>query len=81
VSTFGAASSVVLVLLWVYYASLILFYGAEFTRVYAEEHGVAIQPTEYAIKTDLTPAIAATPNLQTAEVGIQFGQASGGVRA
>jgi membrane protein len=61
VSTFGAASSVVLVLLWVYYASLILFYGAEFTRVYAEENGVAIQPTEYAIKTDLTPATAAAP--------------------
>jgi membrane protein len=43
-SAFGAAGSVVLVLLWVYYASCILFFGAEFTQVYArdsEGHRVA----------------------------------------
>lgn len=36
-SAFGAAGSVVLVLLWVYYASCILFFGAEFTQVFARE--------------------------------------------
>lgn len=35
-STFGAAGSIVLILLWVSYSSLILFFGAEFTKVYSE---------------------------------------------
>jgi membrane protein len=47
-SPYGAAASVVLLLLWVYYASLILFYGAEFTQVYARAHGAAIEPAENA---------------------------------
>lgn len=38
-SGYGAAGSLVLILLWVYYSSLILLFGAEFTRVYAEHHG------------------------------------------
>jgi membrane protein len=47
-SAYGAATSVVLVLLWVYYASLILFFGAEFTQVYARAHGARIEPNENA---------------------------------
>jgi membrane protein len=38
-STYGAAASLVLVLLWVYYTAQILFLGAEFTSVYAHEYG------------------------------------------
>ncbi|HYC48799.1 MAG TPA: YihY/virulence factor BrkB family protein [Burkholderiales bacterium] len=38
-STFGTAGSVVLMMIWVYYASQIFLLGAEFTRVYAETHG------------------------------------------
>jgi len=38
-STFGAAGSLVIVLVWVYYSAQILFFGAEFTQVYAREHG------------------------------------------
>lgn len=38
-STFGAAASVVVVMVWSYYSSLILFFGAEFTQVYARNHG------------------------------------------
>ncbi|HEX8311350.1 MAG TPA: YhjD/YihY/BrkB family envelope integrity protein [Chthoniobacteraceae bacterium] len=49
-SSFGAAGSVVLLLLWVYYASAILFFGAEFTQVYAAESGHEIQPKENAVK-------------------------------
>ena len=48
-SGFGAASSVVLLLLWVYYASCILLFGAEFTQVYAREHGHEIQPARGAV--------------------------------
>ena len=38
-STYGAASSIVVVLIWVYYNAQIVLVGAEFTRVYAEHHG------------------------------------------
>ena len=48
-SSFGSAGSVVLLLLWVYYASCILLFGAEFTKVYAEAQGARLQPTELAI--------------------------------
>jgi membrane protein len=38
-STFGAASSIVLILVWIYYSAQIVFFGAEFTQVYARTHG------------------------------------------
>ncbi|QPC95404.1 YihY/virulence factor BrkB family protein [Mesorhizobium sp. INR15] len=38
-SSFGAASALIIVLLWVYYSSLIFLLGAEFTRAYSLEHG------------------------------------------
>jgi membrane protein len=38
-SGYGAAGSIITLLLWVYYSSLILLYGAEFTKVYAESRG------------------------------------------
>jgi membrane protein len=47
-SGYGAAGAVVLLLLWVYYASCILFFGAEFTQVYAREHGQTVAPAENA---------------------------------
>ena len=42
-SAYGAAGSLVIVLLWVYYSSQIVLAGAEFTRIYAEECGTRIQ--------------------------------------
>ncbi|MDB6074138.1 MAG: putative rane protein, partial [Verrucomicrobiaceae bacterium] len=47
---YGAASSVVLLLLWVYYASCIMFFGAEFTQAHAEANGLVINPTPEAQK-------------------------------
>jgi membrane protein len=38
-SAYGAAGSLLVLLLWIYYSSMILLFGAEFTRVYAERHG------------------------------------------
>ena len=43
-STYGAAGSLVILLLWVYYSSQILFLGAEFTQVYVEKYGEGIKP-------------------------------------
>ena len=47
-NAYGAAGSVVLVLLWVYYTSCILFLGAEFTQVYAQAGGRRILPSAHA---------------------------------
>lgn len=48
-STYGAAGSIVLILLWVSYSCLILFFGAEFTWVYAKNYGYSITPTNHAV--------------------------------
>ncbi|HEY0899429.1 MAG TPA: YihY/virulence factor BrkB family protein [Sphingobacteriaceae bacterium] len=48
-SSFGAASSLVVLLLWVYYSSIILYFGAEFTKMYAIKFGAAIKPAKYAV--------------------------------
>lgn len=47
--TYGAAASIVILLTWVYYSSLILFFGAEFTKMYAINHGGGITPSETAV--------------------------------
>lgn len=47
--TFGAAASIVLILLWVYYSSIILYFGAEFTKVYALTFGSGIEPDKTAV--------------------------------
>ena len=52
-STFGAAGSLLVFLVWVYYSSQILFFGAEFTQVYARKYGSRIVPAEGAVP--LTP--------------------------
>lgn len=51
-SAYGAASSLVVVIVWVYYSSLIFYYGAEFTRCYADQFGDKIVPTKHAIWID-----------------------------
>jgi membrane protein len=43
-SSFGAAGSLVLLLVWIYYSAQILFFGAEFTQVYANNYGSKILP-------------------------------------
>jgi membrane protein len=47
--TYGAAASVVIILSWVYYSSLILYFGAEFTKIYVIEIGSGIIPKETAV--------------------------------
>jgi membrane protein len=51
-SAYGAASSLITLLLWVYYSSQILLFGAEFTQVYASQAGRGIAPDEYAIRVE-----------------------------
>lgn len=47
--TYGAAGSMVALLVWVYYSSVILYFGAEFTKAYAAEYGSSIHPNHYAV--------------------------------
>jgi membrane protein len=47
-SAYGAAGSLVVLLVWVYYSSLIVFAGAEFTQVYATRRGSGITPEKHA---------------------------------
>ncbi|HEY9001576.1 MAG TPA: YihY/virulence factor BrkB family protein [Mucilaginibacter sp.] len=48
-STYSAAGSLIVILLWIYYTSAILYFGAEFTRAYADFYGVRIEPAEFAV--------------------------------
>lgn len=48
--TYGAAGSIVIILLWVYYSSLILFLGADFTYVYASRYGSEIRPSTNGVR-------------------------------
>ncbi|SEL28269.1 YihY/virulence factor BrkB family protein [Parapedobacter koreensis] len=51
-STYGAAASVIVLLLWVYYTAAILYIGASFTRAYAEYVGSRIAPAEFAVHVE-----------------------------
>jgi membrane protein len=59
VSAYGAAASVMLLLLWVYYSSQILLFGAEFTRIYSAAAGERPKPEDFATR-DPKAAIKAT---------------------
>ncbi len=48
-ATYGTAASVIIILTWVYYTSIILYFGAEFTKVYALEFGGGIVPNDTAV--------------------------------
>lgn len=48
-AVFGAAGSIILMLVWVYYTAFILYFGAEFTQVYAEKYSDGIKPSKHAV--------------------------------
>ncbi len=49
-SGYGAAGSIIVILAWVYYSAIILYFGAEFTKVYSFKRGHKITPNEYSIE-------------------------------
>ena len=89
-STFGAGAAPVLLLVWVYYTSLILFFGAEFTEVYARATGHVVEPKENAMRVTpeeraeqgLEPDIVPHPSAAAAMAGRDpnTGLGSGGTR-
>lgn len=48
-SLYGAAGSVIIILVWVYYSAIILYFGAEFTKVYSKNFGGDIKPNRYSV--------------------------------
>lgn len=74
-SAFGAAGSLVVVLLWVYYSSQILLFGAEFTQVYSARFGSRVVPDDDAEAVTKPEPIAGRPALKPS---IQGGPESGG---
>jgi len=65
-SPYGAAGSLVVLVVWVYYSAQILFFGAEFTRVYAQERGASVAPGTHAVSTE-EPAATYIPLRRPAE--------------
>lgn len=64
-SAYGAAGTIILIMLWVSYAGLILLFGAEFTRIYANHHNERIKPSEYAVSTKESEENAMSTNKPT----------------
>ncbi len=72
-NTYGAAASIIIVLLWVYYSGIILYFGAEFTKIWAINRGQGIKPNDTAVfilkrdvkelphKKEIPPAADAVP--------------------
>lgn len=66
-STYGTAGSLVVLLLWIYYSSFILYFGAEFTKAYAIKYGSEIHPTEYAVTTKTVEVETGNKSIQSKE--------------
>jgi membrane protein len=73
-SAYGAAGSLVIILIWIYYSAQILFLGAEFTKVYAKQYGswnilaaIAVPATGAAIAQQGLPSVATVAAARDAE--------------
>lgn len=66
-STYGTAGSLVILLLWIYYSSIILYFGAEFTKAYAVKFGSAIHPNDYAVTTKTVEVETGSKTIQEKE--------------
>jgi membrane protein len=70
-STYGAAGSLVVLLVWVYYSAIILYFGAEFTKAFAMEYGNAIHPNSYAVISKKVEVENGKDSVQNAEKKIE----------
>lgn len=63
-TVYGAAGSIMIIMVWVYYSSVILYLGAEFTKVYAKLYGGKILPNEFSIWIKTEEIQVANPALK-----------------
>lgn len=66
-SAYGAAGFLVVLLVWIYYSSIILYFGAEFTKAFAMEYGNAIHPDSYAVVSKKVEVDGGKTSIQNAE--------------
>jgi membrane protein len=66
-TTYGAAGSIIVILLWVYFSSMILYFGAAFTRQYAIEMGSRIYPNKYAVWVEQVEVASKQPLPKTVD--------------
>jgi len=66
-SAFGAAGSLAVLLVWIYYSAQIVLLGAEFTRVYANRFGAKVKPSRQAIPAHAAPARVPPPDARPQE--------------
>ena len=66
-STYGTAGSLVVLLVWIYYSSFILYFGAEFTKAYAIKYGSEINPNEYTVTAKTVEVEQGKKSVQQAE--------------
>ncbi len=70
-STYGTAGSLVVLLLWIYYSSVILYFGAEFTKAYALKYGSEIRPDKYAVTVQVVRVESGEKSVQENEKNAQ----------
>jgi len=75
-SAYGAAASLIVLLTWIYYSSMILYFGAEFTKVYTLNIGKSIKPYDtavYIVKSESPeiPVTARHPEADKTDIGVQ----------
>lgn len=67
-SIYGAAGSIIIFMVWVYYSSIILYLGAEFTKVYTKLYGKNISPNDYAKWVTIEKKTVSSPELKNKEL-------------
>lgn len=70
-STYGTAGSLVVLLVWIYYSSVILYFGAEFTKAYALRYGSEIRPDKYAVTVQVVRVESGENSVQENERNAQ----------
>jgi len=80
-SSYGAAGSIIIILLWVYYSSIILYFGAAFTKEYATFRGRSIYPNDYAVfiqhvEVESKASLAAQPETKTVKTTTDLSKAT-----
>lgn len=67
-SLYGAAGSIIVLMLWVYYSSIILYLGAEFTKVFTNLYGKNILPNDYADWIRIEKKTVSSPELKNKDL-------------
>jgi membrane protein len=67
ISAYGAAGSIIVILLWIYYSSVLLYFGAEFTKVYALNHGHGILPNQFSVRVEYEEKEVSVPGSELTE--------------